>query len=194
MKSTRKAVVFAAVLMLSAGTAAAQRPETEASWRTTVYTGVSRGTLDRQDDYEAVPLALRFSTDADRVTRPLGFALPGDWEVAFEPYFSQVIGPDNRQEFGLSLWLRWSTAVLHPRLNWFLEGGVAPMYMTTDTREQGTQFNFLDQLGTGLAYDAPNGLRFETGARVWHISNAGLGDPNSGINGGAVFVGAGRRF
>lgn len=66
--------------------------------------------------------------------------------------------------------------------------------MSLETREQETQFNFIDQAGAGLVFSLKASLDLELGYRFWHISNAGIRHPNSGINGHAVHVGTTVRF
>jgi hypothetical protein len=48
--------------------------------------------------------------------------------------------------------------------------------------EQSTQFNFVLESGPGVHYFVTEKVAFMVGARFHHISNAGLGDRNLGLN------------
>lgn len=65
----------------------------------------------------------------------------------------------------------------------YLEGGVGLHGLSEDRlgdRDFGTQFAFGSHMGTGVRF-GPAG-RFDLGYRYQHVSNAGLADPNPGIN------------
>jgi hypothetical protein len=68
------------------------------------------------------------------------------------------------------------------RLRPFLEGGEGILY--TDLRKEhfGTRFQFSSQIGVGLEYEIRPDLAFTIAARLRHMSNAGLGGSNHGLN------------
>jgi len=105
-----------------------------------------------------------------------------------------MVAPENRVEFGCVLMLRWAYPFCNTDLDWFLEGGSGPMYMTQKTREQGTQFNFINYLGAGCVYHLSEATEIEAGVRYRHVSNAGLDEDNSGIDGVTGLVGVIRHF
>ena len=148
-----------------------------------LFTGFSKANLELQDAYELVPIVVR-----------IGWDLPRGLRLNLEPYVGHVLSPSARQEFGCSLFLRWSHALRVPSLRLFLEAGSGPMALLADTHEQSTDFNFISQVGAGFAYELRAGWCVEAGYRRWHISNAGLGHPNSGIDGGTFLVGLTRAF
>lgn len=148
-----------------------------------LLTGFSKANLELQDAYELVPVVLR-----------LGWELPRGWRFNLEPYVGHVLSPSHRQEFGCSLFLRWSRPVCTPSLRVFVEAGSGPMALLVDTHEQSTDFNFISQAGAGCAYEFRPGWRVEAGYRRWHVSNAGLDHPNSGVDGNAFLVGLTRAF
>jgi lipid A 3-O-deacylase len=160
-----------------------------------VHTGFSASDLnDREDDYEVVPVVVRFGYDIDAwVAESLGLEA-GDWWFNLEPFYGQAVSPNNRIEFGCALMLRWAYPVSDTNLGVFLEGGAGPMYMTQETEEQGTQFNFIDYLGAGLTYAVDEGMDIELGVRYRHVSNAGIDDENSGIDGYTGLLGVTRKF
>jgi hypothetical protein len=55
--------------------------------------------------------------------------------------------------------------------------------------EQSTQFEFTLETGPGVHYFVTDRLTWTMGVRLHHISNGGLGDRNTGINGVLPYVG-----
>lgn len=160
-----------------------------------VHTGFSVSDLNgRGDDYEVIPVVVRFGYDIDGwMAETLGIE-SGDWWFHLEPFFGQVVGPNNRIEIGCALMLRWAHGLGDLPLAMFIEGGAGPMYTTVETREQGTHFNFINYLGLGLAYGLDECLDIEMGVRYRHVSNAGMDSRNSGIDGCTGLVGLTHRF
>lgn len=70
------------------------------------------------------------------------------------------------------------------RLNPYIEGGGGPLWTNFDGRipEQGSAFNFLVWGGTGVSYDVTTQWALNAGVRFSHISNAGMANPNGGLN------------
>lgn len=68
----------------------------------------------------------------------------------------------------------------------FIEGGIGASYFTeTDLGDQdlGGKFQFEDRLGAGLRFATGS----EVGVRYYHYSNAGIKQPNDGIDMGALY-------
>lgn len=68
----------------------------------------------------------------------------------------------------------------------FLEGGIGAAYFTEtnlDDQDLGSKFQFEDRLGAGLRLSSGS----EVGVRYYHYSNAGIKQPNDGIDMGAVY-------
>ena len=68
------------------------------------------------------------------------------------------------------------------RLRPYAFGGTGPLYTAVDTLEQSTRFNFGSYAGYGLEYriDACRGVSVYKLIR--HFSNAGIKDPNDGVD------------
>ncbi len=64
----------------------------------------------------------------------------------------------------------------------FLEGGEGIVY--TDLRKQdlGTRIQFTSQIGAGVEFQLSDDVALSAGARFRHMSNAGLGGANPGVN------------
>ncbi|MFA5677404.1 MAG: acyloxyacyl hydrolase [Pseudomonas sp.] len=68
----------------------------------------------------------------------------------------------------------------------FVEAGIGASYFTeTDLGDQdlGGKFQFEDRIGAGLRFNTGS----EVGVRYYHYSNAGIKQPNDGIDMGALY-------
>lgn len=75
------------------------------------------------------------------------------------------------------------------RLMPFVEGGAGLMVSTNRLEGQGSSFNFTPQGGAGFHYFIRPEWAFTFAYRFWHASNAGIADPNRGVNVNTFFVG-----
>ncbi|MBC5782589.1 acyloxyacyl hydrolase [Ramlibacter sp. USB13] len=68
---------------------------------------------------------------------------------------------------------------------WFLEFGIGLSWMShkfeTPDKQFSTEWNFYDVLGVGYTFGGAQG-KHEVDLRLVHFSNAGLRDPNPGLN------------
>lgn len=153
-----------------------------------VFGAYGRGDLKAQDDMEIMDLGLRFGFDLKPFVKKFGFELKGLLELLHEPFLGAITGPRSNAELGLALLLRYAyplTGKLYP----YIEVGSGFYYMTLSTREQSTQFNFVDQGGAGLLYFLRDDLAVSAGYRIRHVSNASIKEPNSGIDSDVYTVG-----
>src|SRR5690606_10390542 len=68
----------------------------------------------------------------------------------------------------------------------FLEAGIGAAYFTAtnlDRQDLDSTFQFEDPIGAGLRFASGS----EVGARYYHSSNAGIKQPNDGIDMGALY-------
>jgi len=148
-------------------------------------TGYGTASLEKKSaDYDVIPILPRFGFDIN----PLKGNIGGDLELIAEPIMNIVISPDANAEFGASCLLKYS-AHITARIAPYIEGGIGMVYTTQHTHEQGTQFNFLPQVGGGLQFFLNKNIALTGGYRYRHLSNAGMSDDNSGINHHFVLVG-----
>jgi hypothetical protein len=68
------------------------------------------------------------------------------------------------------------------RLSIYIMGSVGPHYISIVTKDQANGFIFSDVIGTGLYYYLSKDSAINVGYRVRHLSNAGLAEPNGGID------------
>lgn len=110
-----------------------------------------------------------------------GVKLDGYWDAAV----TRWSGLD-ATSLSLAPMFRLSFSASDEGVSPFLEGGVGASYFTeTELNDQdlGSKFQFEDRLGAGLSFN--NGS--EVGVRYYHYSNAGIKQPNDGIDMGAVY-------
>lgn len=107
----------------------------------------------------------------------------GGWNLRFrnelELSYWRVPHQRNIVEFGYSPFLRLEHGI--GQANFFVEASIGARLLShhriSATRDMSTNFQFSDQLGTGLEWGAST-----VGVRFQHLSNAGIKHPNPGIN------------
>src|SRR5205823_14061440 len=76
----------------------------------------------------------------------------------------------------------------------FVEGGVGIAYTNLAGRDLSDGFQFNPQAGVGTHYFLREDLALTLQYRWFHLSNAGLNRPNSGLNSQMVFAGVSRFY
>ena len=71
----------------------------------------------------------------------------------------------------------------------YVKFGAGPVYISQHTREQSTQFNFVDTAGVGFNWFYKENLAFSFEYRYRHLSNASIKHPNKGIDTNSFLVG-----
>ncbi|NTW52255.1 MAG: acyloxyacyl hydrolase [Chlorobiaceae bacterium] len=152
-----------------------------------IGTGYAWGELKHtRTSFRAYPAFVRFGFDMNSV-----FGMKqskGTLQLAIEPFANPVTKPESGVEAGLGIFIRY----LHPlssSVKLVSEVGSGPMYLGINTREQGKKgFNFMNQFGAGLQMAVTESSALTLGYRFRHLSNAGISEPNRGINTGAVVI------
>jgi lipid A 3-O-deacylase len=158
-----------------------------------VFTGYIQGELKTQDHLEVFPLGLRLGFDLKPFARKFNVDPKGLLEFICEPYVGAITAPDSDIELALPFFLRYSfplTQKLYP----YIEAGTGPYYMSLDTYEQSTYFNFVSQGGGGLTYFFRESWALSVGYRYRHVSNNGIKEPNAGINANVFTAGVSYYF
>ncbi len=135
--------------------------------------------IEGADDYEILPLALRFGFDASGEF--LKVESPHRLEFLVEPFINPVLGPDSNVEVGCGLLLKYAHSI-NSYFSPYIEAGTGAVYSTQDVVGQSTRWNFLTQCGFGLHYFFREATSLNIGYRFRHSSNAGIEEPNSGID------------
>jgi len=149
-------------------------------------TGYVRGELKGNEDLEIIPFSVRVGLDINNFA---GIHGESSLQLGIEPFINTIIAPDRGIEAGINIGLRYLTPVADG-VSVFGEISSGPAYFGIDTVEQGDAgFNFLSQFGAGLQVDLTRNMAFNTAYRFRHLSNAGISQPNSGINTNAIIAG-----
>ena len=188
----RSLVVFVVVCMLVlftvspvwSGTEKTPPEEKSHKWLREVglLIGYGEAPLDsRSGHYEVIPILPQFGFNINPLAEKLHIKPRGILECVVEPLMNVVINPDTNAEVGCSFFLKYSDHITS-RIAPYVEGGLGMVYTTQHTREQGTQYNFISQVGVGLQFFLNEKFALTGGYRYRHMSNAGLDHPNRGIN------------
>jgi lipid A 3-O-deacylase len=107
----------------------------------------------------------------------------GNVELVIEPLAAHYVQPFSASAFGGSLMLKYNF-LDYGRWMPFWDGGAGMLWSDLAPRipEQSTPFNFVLQTGPGVSYFVTEHLAVTAGLRFHHISNAGLGERNIGLN------------
>jgi len=156
-------------------------------------TGYTQAKLIRsQGDYQTVPLMADFDFDMKTWFKDINY--PGLLQFQIEPCISTVVSPDPNIEAGNAFAVKFGflpeTSKFQPYMK--IAGGF--LYMSQHTREQSTQFNFFEygSMGAHYFFNDKTGITIE--GRFRHLSNAGIREPNHGINSVVALIGLIRLF
>jgi opacity protein-like surface antigen len=127
-------------------------------------------------------VGLRLWSSADRWLRERDVI--GRWII--EPWVAFVDDEHGKHktssfEIGVSplfAKLTFGDGVVRP----FIEGGEGIVYTDLRKQDYGTRIQFTSQIGAGLEYQLRDDVALTFAARFRHMSNAGLGASNPGIN------------
>ena len=146
-----------------------------------VLSGYMHADLERQGDYEVIPLLVGLNFDLKPGLSNIGLDIPGRLNFVLEPFVNTVYEPTSNVEVGSNFLIKYVlplTQTVQP----YIKGGVGALYMSMHTDEQATQYNFLPQGAGGvhIFINEKTALTFEY--RYRHLSNASTKHPNSGID------------
>ncbi|MFC1645709.1 acyloxyacyl hydrolase [Candidatus Omnitrophota bacterium] len=147
-----------------------------------IYSGWASGKLKYfQGDYETVPLHFQIGFDITSLLNDINIHPPGRLKFLFEPFINTVLQPDANVEVGNNFMLKYTHPIIQ-QFSLFIEGGLGLLYTTQHTYEQGTQFNFSQQIGGGISYQFAENKAINFGYRRRHFSNCDIDEPNAGID------------
>ena len=124
------------------------------------------------------------------IAKPMGNGMfDGALSLGAEAVLFRTRQPSESYNIGAMPRLRYvfgSRALIRP----YLEGGGGGIWGTlAGTPEQASNVNFLLMAGAGVSWFVSPHTAVSIGYRFYHISNGGLGDPNSGLNYNYPFIG-----
>jgi len=157
-------------------------------------TGFGWGKLRRKGNYHLTPFMVDFDFNLKPLTKKLNFNPRQLLQFQIEPFISFVAEPDTNMETGTSFLLKLGILPQTSKFQPFILGGLGMVYMTQHTREQSTQFNFIEQVGIGMHYFFRKNIAFTLEGRFRHLSNSGIKHPNTGINTQFLLAGISYQF
>lgn len=159
-----------------------------------VLTGFGWAELKQQKDYHMYPLNVDFDFNLKKFTRKIGFNPPMLLQLQIEPFISGVTQPRSNVEagnaFAVKVGLLPDTFMIQP----YIKAAAGMLYMSQHTREQSTQFNFYEYGGAGLHVFFNKNTAITAEYRFRHVSNAGIDEPNGGINSQFALLGLAYQF
>ena len=148
--------------------------------------GWREGPLDKADNYRIIPFILRFGFNLTPLVKRIH--PPGLLELEVEPFLSEVLGPESNVEGGFNLLVKYAYP-LTSRFFPYIEVGTGLLYTSQHFEEQATHLNSIVQGGVGFQYFFRKSTALDVGYRFRHFSNAGIKEPNEGINTQAILIG-----
>ncbi len=114
----------------------------------------------------------------------------GNVELFIEPLAAHYYQPFSASAFGGTLMVKYNFLDFG-RWMPFWDAGAGMVWTDLGPRipEQSTQFNFVLQTGPGVSYFVTESTAVTLGIRFHHISNAGIGNRNIGLNSTLFMVG-----
>ena len=193
-----KRIAFFAILLVSSlllpDMGLAQKEKPKCLEGVEFFTGFGWGKLRWKRDYHLTPFMVDFDLNLKPLTQKLNFNPRQLLQFQIEPFISFVSQPDINVEIGTSFLLKIGILPQTSKLQPFILAGPGMVYMTQHTREQSTQFNFIEQAGMGIHYFFRKNIAFTLEGRFRHLSNSGIKHPNTGINTQFLLAGISYQF
>jgi hypothetical protein len=153
------------------------------------FTGFAQAKLRGKGSYSAIPLMVDFDFNLKPLTQKIGFNPPGLLQFILEPFINPVYQPDSNVEIGNSFLLKIGFLPENFKFQPYFKGGIGMVYITQHTREQSTQFNFVEYAGGGVHYFFNKNTALTLEGRYRHLSNASIREPNKGIDSYFALIG-----
>jgi len=158
------------------------------------FTGFGKAKLHGQGNYFLAPFIFALDFDLKPQVEKLGLKYPGLIQFQLEPFISAAYSPDANVEVGNTFMLKVGILPETSKFQPYIKVGIGFLYMSQHTVEQSTQFNFEEQGGVGAHYFLKDNFAINADCRIRHVSNAGIDQPNHGINSLFFLLGATYRF
>ncbi len=154
------------------------------------YTGFGWGKLVRgKRNLNIIPFIVDFDFNLKPLIQKLKLKPKQLVQFQLEPFLSGISSPEGGIETGVSFLFKVGILPQTSKFQPYGKIGIGMNYMTLHTNEQGTQFNFTEQGGIGMHYFFRKNLGLTLEGRIRHLSNAGIDQPNHGINSYFVLTG-----
>lgn len=188
-----KTLFFVLFLIFLSNPCSAQEKKPRHLQSVEYLTGFGGGNLDRKGKYEHTPFLVNFNYNFKSSTKKKNLP-PGIFQFVLEPFVSYVLEPDPNMEVGTNFLFKVNILPKNEKFQPYAKAGTGIIYISQRTREQATQYNFNEIAGFGMSYFFNKDRAFTLEYRYRHISNAGLKDPNRGIDSTFVLCGISYKF
>lgn len=141
--------------------------------------GIGTGNIP-EGHYQPVLLIWHLGIDMKKYF-PLLEKHRGSLSGFLETQFNPAVNPDDNFEFGISPGIQYRYPFAE-KLAGYLLASIGPHYISLTTARQANGFIFSNTIGGGFYYSLSGNSAITLGYRLRHLSNAGLAEPNLGIN------------
>jgi hypothetical protein len=197
MKNSFIIVILLVTLALS-GVCRAAEPEKKCLTGIEFFTGFGKAKLHAQGNYFLAPFIVALDFDIkppiERLLEKIGIKYPGLIQFQLEPFINTAYSPYANVEVGNTFMFKIGFLPETAKFQPYVKAGIGMLYMSQHSREQSTQFNFEEQGGIGAHYFFKKNIALNADVRIRHVSNAGIDQPNHGINSLFFLLGATYQF
>ncbi|MDD3295956.1 MAG: acyloxyacyl hydrolase [Candidatus Omnitrophica bacterium] len=141
-----------------------------------------------EDHYKGIPLFFSFGFDAKPFFSKIGLHTKGRLEFVLEPFVNAMFEPKANVELGSNFLIEYAFP-LTKKFQPYIKGGLGVAWMSQHIEEQATQYNFLPQGALGFHYLIKDNVALSCEFRHRHLSNAGIKDPNKGVDASLYLAG-----
>jgi hypothetical protein len=153
------------------------------------------GNIRRKDDIQEIPFMLDIDLNLKPLLKKVNFNLPVLAQFQIEPFISSVYEPvKDNLEGGVAFWFKFGLLPETWKFQPYAKFGAGFDYMTLHTLNESTQFNFISQAAFGMHYFLTKNTALTVEGRYRHLSNAGIKEPNRGINSYFILGGIAYRY
>ncbi|MBL7151622.1 MAG: acyloxyacyl hydrolase [Candidatus Omnitrophica bacterium] len=146
-------------------------------------TGFEWGKIhDTTRNYNVVPFLVAFDFTLKPLLQKININPSPLVQFQIEPFLSFITSPHSNVELGTSFLFKVGLLPQGSKLQPYVKAGVGMIYLTQHFGEQGTQFNFIESGGVGVHYLLRKNIFLTVEGRMRHLSNAGIAEPNHGVN------------
>jgi lipid A 3-O-deacylase len=187
-------IILGLLGLFSSGVCLAADPSPNVFKGIEILTGFGRSQLEGKSDYHLHTVTFDFNFDLKPFLKTLGLCPEGLFLFQIEPFAGWVSQPEINTEIGNAFMFKWGISPEWCPIQPYVKAGLGILYMSQTTREQSTQFNFLEQAGLGIHYFITKDIAFTAESLYRHISNGGFKEPNGGINTLFLSLGISKNF
>lgn len=168
-------------LFFALGASYAEKAETKSFEGIELLTGCAWGKLQQKGSYNMAPFMLDLDFSLKPFLRKLNINPSPLAQFQIEPFFCAVFQPEKNNESGLSFFLKFGLLPQTSKFQPYVKTGPGIAYITQQTKEQGSQFNFIEYIGAGGHFFLQKDIAFTLEYRFRHLSNNNMKKPNRGI-------------